>query len=218
MTFSSDELLYIDQALIICNKPAGLLSVPGRGADKQDSLLTRVQQIYPDTHLVHRLDMTTSGLMLMARSKHHQSLLGKIFEQRQIKKTYLAWVAGLPLQDQGSIELPLMPDWPARPRQKIDLQQGKYALTHYQVLKRLPAQQKSLLSIEPHTGRTHQIRVHLSALGHPILGDTLYAPIEHAYTHPRLMLHAWQLAFKHPDTQQPVCFKAEPDFELHDTI
>ena len=207
-------LVYIDQAIIVINKPAGLLSVPGKGEDKQDCLSRCVQEVYNDACIVHRLDMATSGLILMARGKNNQTLLSKLFEQRQIQKTYLAWVTGSPAQDNASIELPLMPDWPMRPKQKVDLQQGKYSLTHYRVLKRKPAPQQTLLEIEPYTGRSHQIRVHLNAIGHPILGDTLYAPTEHVTPYSRLMLHAWKLAFKHPTTHEQISFETPPEFDF----
>lgn len=211
---SLNGLIYADQAIIVMNKPAGLLSVPGRGEDKQDCLSRRVQMVYEDALIVHRLDMATSGLILMGRGKQNQSLLSQLFEQRQVQKMYLAWVAGLPKQDEGSVELPLMTDWPNRPRQKVDHEQGRYALTHYCVLKRLPELNKTLLAVEPYTGRSHQIRVHLNAIGLPILGDMLYAPVEHTNNIPRLMLHAWKLAFKHPVTGEDMSFEVKPNFSL----
>jgi len=191
------NLVYLDAALLLVNKPAGLLSVPGRGADKQDCLARRVQAEYPDALIVHRLDMQTSGLLLLARGKAMQRRLGIAFAQRQVDKRYLAVVEGRLPASSGDIDLPLNADWPNRPRQKVDLLAGKPSLTRYRVLSHDPAAGTSRLALWPETGRSHQLRVHLQALGHPIVGDALYGtPL--AGKERRLLLHADHLAFVHP--------------------
>lgn len=200
------DLVHEDEWLLVLNKPAGLLSVPGRGADKQDSLAHRVQSRYPGARVVHRLDMETSGLLLMARDRETQRLLGQAFEHRQVGKRYSAVVAGLVSTASGSIELPLIADWPNRPRQKVDKARGKPALTHYRVLARDTALQRTRISLTPVTGRSHQLRVHLQSIGHPIIGDRLYA-IEQAHLQAeRLLLHAERLSLRHPRSGEPVAF------------
>lgn len=215
---NSQWIVYLDHQLIVLNKPAGLLSVPGRGLEKQNSLAQQVQHIYPDACVVHRLDMATSGLLLMARGKNSHSILSKTFAQRNIQKTYLAWVAGCPKEIEHTIDLPLGADWPRRPRQKVDLLEGKPSQTHYRILQHAPDQNQSLALISPLTGRSHQIRLHMSAIGHPILGDTMYAPVEYAYAYPRLMLHAWQLRFSHPETGKWMHVEARPDFAISESV
>ncbi|MCX9154938.1 RluA family pseudouridine synthase [Niveibacterium sp. 24ML] len=200
---SGFRLLYADDALLALDKPAGLLSVPGRGEDKQDCLSARVQASYPDAQIVHRLDMATSGILLMARGAPMQRLLSIAFQTRALEKHYVAIVSGLMPDDAGSIDLPLAADWPQRPRQKVDLHLGKPSLTHWQVLARDPVQGRSTVRLTPVTGRSHQLRVHLQALGHPILGDALYASGADA-AHPRLMLHACTLRLAHPLTGAPL--------------
>jgi tRNA pseudouridine32 synthase / 23S rRNA pseudouridine746 synthase len=190
----SIAIVYADLHLVVVNKPAGLLAVPGRGADKADCVSLRVQQIYPNALIVHRLDQATSGLMLLARGPAMQRALSLLFEKRQVHKEYVAVVHGLVTQDAGSIDLPLMADWPARPRQKVDLLHGKTALTHYRVLARDLQTQTTRLALEPITGRTHQLRVHLSAMGHRIVGDGLYGSAEGGQ---RLHLHAQRLGLTH---------------------
>jgi tRNA pseudouridine32 synthase / 23S rRNA pseudouridine746 synthase len=206
-------LVYADSDLVVVDKPAGLLAVPGRGADKADCASLRVQQHYPDALVVHRLDQATSGLMLLARGLAMQRALGRLFETRQVHKAYIAVVHGLVALDTGSIDLPLAADWPARPRQKVDLMLGKAALTHYRVLSRDQVAQTSRLALEPITGRTHQLRVHLAALGHPIVGDTLYGGALPEQAAPqgmagRLLLHAQQLELVHPARAQPMLWQA----------
>ena len=199
------NLVYLDAALLLVNKPAGLLSVPGRGADKQDCLARRVQAEYPDALIVHRLDMQTSGLLLLARGKEMQRRLSIAFAQRQVDKRYLAVVEGRLPASSGDIDLPLNADWPNRPRQKIDLLAGKPSLTRYRVLSHDPAAGTSRLALSPETGRSHQLRVHLQALGHPIVGDALYGT-RVAGKEQRLLLHADHLAFVHPASGAPMCF------------
>ena len=195
-------LLFADDALLVLNKPAGLLCVPGRGADKQDCLSARVQADFPDALVVHRLDMGTSGLVLMARSPAVQRVLGDAFAARQVHKRYEALVDGTvaaPAQDWEVIDLPLLLDWPNRPRSKVDWTHGKPSTTRWQVLEPMPGPPAATrLALEPVTGRSHQLRVHLQALGHPIVGDPLYASTEVAERTPRLMLHACALALAHP--------------------
>lgn len=205
------DVLHIDDALLVLNKPAGLLSVPGRGADKQDSLTTRVQAIYPDALVVHRLDMDTSGLVLMALSQESQRQLNHMFSERQVEKQYTAIVSGLVQQDKGQVELPLISDWPNRPRQMVDHMNGKPALTLYKVMSRDAHTNTTRIQLKPVTGRSHQLRVHMQALGHPIIGDPLYANDDHTCT-PRMMLHASALGLKHPVTQARLKIQHPPDF------
>jgi len=192
------EVLHHDDALIVVDKPAGLLAVPGRGADKQDCLAARVQARWPDARVVHRLDMATSGLMLFARSVEMQRCLSRCFEMRRVDKQYIAVVHGRLPAASGCIELPLAADWPRRPLQKVDLLLGRPALTKWQVLGVDDVLGTTRLALQPLTGRTHQLRVHLSAIGHPILGDALYAPPAMQQRAGRLLLHASGLAFDHP--------------------
>lgn len=204
------DILHIDDALLVLNKPTGLLSVPGRGADKHDSLSVRVQAIYPDALVVHRLDMDTSGLVLMARSQESQRKLNHMFSERQVEKQYTAIVAGLVQQDKGKIDLPLVCDWPNRPRQMVDHTNGKPALTIYKVVSRDAHTNTTRIQFTPVTGRTHQLRVHMQALGHPISGDPLYGE-KSAYA-PRMMLHASALRLEHPVTQARLEIQHPPDF------
>jgi tRNA pseudouridine32 synthase/23S rRNA pseudouridine746 synthase len=199
------EFLYVDDALLVVNKPAGLLAVPGRGPDKQDCLAALVTQHYPGACVVHRLDMATSGLMLFARNADMQRRLSRVFALRQIDKNYVALVAGTPPAS-GEITLPIGPDWPNRPLQKVDPLNGKPALTRFTRLG--SCTQGARLLLEPVSGRTHQLRLHLAAIGHPILGDTLYggAPAE------RLMLHAAALDFFHPANGEKLVFQSPAPF------
>lgn len=211
-------LIYIDEHLLVLDKPAGLLAVPGRGADKRDCLASRVQAEYPEALVVHRLDMATSGLMLMARSEATQKQLSRMFAERQVDKTYIAIVDGRLDQDSGDIDLPLITDWPNRPKQKIDHDIGKPALTHYRVLAYTPAQDTSRVELKPHTGRTHQLRLHMQALGHPILGDPLYAPDAVHRRSPRLLLHAAGLHFRHPANGLPLNLQSDmPSLDFSNT-
>ena len=205
-------LIHIDDALLVLDKPAGLLAVPGRGADKQDCLSARVQQRYPEALIVHRLDMATSGLLVMARSPEAQRALSKAFAARQVHKRYVAVVQGaLPPPDTadgwGAIDLPLILDWPNRPLSKVDFATGKPSLTRWRVARSGQTGEASpttRVELEPVTGRSHQLRVHLLALGHPILGDALYAPPEVQALSPRLLLHACELTLPHPATAEPL--------------
>lgn len=201
------ELLYTDEHLLLAVKPAGLLSVPGRGPDKQDCLSARVQHHFPDARVVHRLDMATSGLMLFARGTAIQRTLSIMFQQREIAKRYIAVCRGTLNAAQGEIDLPLIPDWPNRPLQRVDVQHGKPSLTRYRVLQQ--ARDRARVELEPVTGRSHQLRLHLAAIGHPILGDALYGD---AHSAPRLLLHACSLRFNHPQSGESLHFEHAPAF------
>jgi len=201
-------IVHADAALIAVDKPAGMLAVPGRGEAKQDCVATRVQARFGDALVVHRLDMATSGVMLLARGIAVQRALGHAFARREVHKRYVAVVEGLVADDAGEIDLPLAADWPNRPRQKIDASSGKASLTRYRVLARDTAANTTRLELEPVTGRTHQLRVHLLGIGHPIVGDGLYAAPAHA----RLLLHASCIALVHPALGQPLTLQCEPPF------
>lgn len=186
-------LVQADAWLVAADKPAGLLCVPGRGPDKADCLSARVAAQWPDARVVHRLDMATSGLVVLGRGAAMQRALSTAFAERRVLKQYEAVVAGLVADAQGEIDLPLAADWPNRPRQQVDRVAGKPSLTRWQVLQRDAAQGTTRLRLHPVTGRTHQLRVHLAAIGHPILGDALYAGPAWAGAAARLLLHACQL-------------------------
>lgn len=203
------DILYQDDLIIVANKPAGLLSVPGKLEGRADCLVSRLQAAHWDTLLVHRLDCDTSGVMIFARTKKAQGFLGQEFEQRRAKKTYVARVAGEMAGEAGHVDLPLCADWPNRPRQMVNHEQGRPAQTDWQVIGRAPGETRVRLS--PLTGRSHQLRVHMLALGHPILGDPIYAEGA-AANHPRLMLHAETLALHHPGSGDWVEFTAPCPF------
>ena len=226
MSADAMQALYVDDALLVLDKPADLLTVPGRGADKQDCLATRAQALWPDALVVHRLDMATSGLLLMARSKAVQRALSDAFAQRLIHKRYLAVVDGTvaPQDDPwGLIDLPIALDWPNRPLRVIDPERGKPSATRWRILSPDERGQSlatgtghcetnTRLELVPLTGRSHQLRVHLKALGHPILGDRLYADAAQAARTTRLMLHAWRLKLAHPVTGAALSFESPPPF------
>ena len=197
--------LHADDDLLVLDKPPGLLCVPGRGPDKQDCLSTRAQALWSDALIVHRLDQPTSGLVLMARGLPMQRALSRIFAERRVHKRYQAVVAGLPQPDDtaddegwSAIALPIAADWERRPLRVVDAQRGQPSLTRWRVLDVDRALGCTRLELEPVTGRTHQLRVHLAALGHPILGDMLYANAAQQASAPRLLLHACTLEFAHP--------------------
>lgn len=203
---------FSDDAIVVAEKASGLLSVPGRGPDRQDCLSARVQAQFADALIVHRLDMETSGLMLFARGIESQRVLSRAFETREVGKRYVAVVAGLIDEDEGSIDLPLICDWPNRPRQMVDHELGKPSLTRYRVLSRDATMHTTRVSLMPVTGRSHQLRVHMAALRHPMLGDSLYAPPGVQALSPRLLLHATELRFAHPVTGQALTFASEAPF------
>ncbi|NOX76885.1 MAG: RNA pseudouridine synthase [Gammaproteobacteria bacterium] len=198
------NILYQDSHLLVVNKPTGLLTVPGRSPEKNDSLIVRVQHSFPEALIVHRLDMPTSGIVLLARSKAAQSALSGLFQKRQVEKRYVAVVAGQLEPHSGEIDLPLITDWPNRPRQKVDFETGKPSLTRYRVVGDGGSHEMSRVALFPETGRSHQLRVHMLSLGHPILGDNLYAPQSVRALSPRLLLHAELLAFTHPFSKEPL--------------
>ena len=207
--------LYVDDALVVLDKPSGLLSVPGRGEDKQDCLSARVQARYSDALIVHRLDMATSGLMVMARGAAMQRELSKAFAAREVSKRYVAVVAGrleTPVDDWGVIDLPIVADWPNRPLRKIDYQTGKPSVTRWRVMAYDDAASTTRVELEPVTGRSHQLRLHMRELGHPMLGDALYAPPGVQAMAGRMLLHASRLAFLHPATDERVFFDSPVPF------
>lgn len=210
--FGPIEIVYEDEYLLIANKPAGMLSVPGRGPDKQDCLINRLIVDYPNAKTVHRLDMATSGLLIFALSSESQKALGRLFENRQVDKEYQALVSGMVANDEGKIDLPLICDWPNRPRQKVCHEHGKPSQTEYRILHRDNITNSTRVALHPITGRSHQLRVHMQALGHPILGDFFYADDDAFAASPRLCLHAHKLHFKHPLTDEIVSVVSEPAF------
>lgn len=204
------DILYHDDQLLIVEKPAGLLSVPGKGEARADCVIDRLRGAFPQVLLVHRLDLDTSGVMVFALTPAAQRHLGLQFERRHVRKTYLARVWGEIAATEGMIDLPLIVDWPNRPRQKVDHQNGKPALTRWKVLRR--ADSTTRLRLFPETGRSHQLRVHMQALGHPILGDPLYATGAALDAAPRLQLHAESLRLRHPDGGRGVTFRSACPF------
>lgn len=199
------RILFVDEHLLAIDKPAGLLSVPGRV--EPDCAWARVRASHDDALVVHRLDMATSGLLLFARGPAMQSLLGRAFAARAVRKGYVAEVQGLVCEDAGTIALPLAANWPNRPLQRVDHERGKPSTTHWRVLARDATRGTTRLALEPLTGRSHQLRVHLQAIGHAIVGDALYgAPGA------RLMLHAEQLELAHPATGEPLRLLAPVPF------
>jgi tRNA pseudouridine32 synthase / 23S rRNA pseudouridine746 synthase len=203
------SFLHEDAQLLALDKPAGLLSVPGKLPGRQDSLLTRLQAARWDALLVHRLDCDTSGVILFARTKQAQGFLGQEFEKRRAQKTYIARLQGEVSGESGTIDLPLGSDWDYRPRQKVDPVNGRPAQTDWQVIGRTPGETRVRLT--PLTGRSHQLRVHMLALGHPILGDQIYAP-DTVARHPRLMLHAESLSLHHPASKDRISLAAPVPF------
>ncbi len=201
-------MLYADDAVLVACKPAGLLAVPGRGPAGADNLLARLQALHPDAIVVHRLDMATSGLMVYARGATAQRTLSMAFEARRVGKRYEAVVEGCVVGDEGEIDAPLAADWPNRPRQQVDAERGKPSLTQWRVLQRGP--DTTRLALTPVTGRTHQLRVHLQHIGHPVRGDALYAPAP--LQAPRLLLHATHLSFNHPASGLPLSFDSPAPF------
>ena len=207
------EVLHVEPALVVLVKPPGLLSEPGRGPDKRDSLLVRAQAVYPDARIVHRLDMMTSGVIVLARETLAHACLSEAFRERAVDKRYEALVHGRPAVDAGAIDLPLIVDWPNRPRQVVCHDTGKPSLTHYRVIGTTALDGVGPLTrvaLEPVTGRTHQLRVHLAALGCPIAGDPFYGV--GGDPSPRMMLHACRLAFAHPLTGVALVFESPVPF------
>ncbi len=217
------DIIYCDESLLVVNKPAGLLSVPGRGSEKSDSLTARVQIEFPDALSVHRLDMDTSGLLLFARGADVHRRLSRLFRERAVMKRYIAIVAGRVDAQSGAVDLPLAADWPNRPKQKVAFANGKHSLTRYRLLANAKYTfqtaihsgqhlcDASRIELEPVTGRTHQLRVHMAAIGHPVLGDGLYGG-NSSKAADRLLLHACKLSFIHPSTAKLLTLASEPEF------
>lgn len=203
------SILYQDQVVLVVDKPSGLLSVPGKLEGRADCLEARLRKAFPNALLVHRLDCDTSGVMIFARNKAAQGFLGQEFEQRRAQKTYIARVRGVIAADNGRVDLPLGTDWPNRPRQMVDFDKGRAAVTDWQVIGR--ERNETRVRLTPHTGRSHQLRVHMLEIGHPILGDPIYDE-DNAAHWPRLMLHAETLALHHPETKALTSFQAPCPF------
>ena len=212
--------LHLDDWLLVADKPAGLLSVAGRGPAGENCLHARVRRQWPDALVVHRLDMATSGLMVFARTLEAQRTLSRAFASREVEKRYVAVVAGLPrpaapdADGWSEIDLPLAADWPARPRQKVDAAHGRPSLTRWRASGDAPGPWGigTLVELEPVTGRSHQLRVHLAAIGHPVVGDALYAPEPLARAAPRLLLHAERLALAHPADGRRMAWRSDAPF------
>lgn len=204
-------ILYQDQHIMVVNKPSGLLSVPGRLPEHNDSIMSRIQHQYPQAESVHRLDMATSGVMVIALNKIAERELKRQFRERLTEKVYIARIWGHPNVDEGLIDLPLICDWPNRPKQKVCFTSGKSAQTNYQVLSR-ETNNTSRIKLMPITGRSHQLRVHMQALGHPILGDRFYAPEQARIMADRLQLHAQKLTLFHPVFGNSITFRCKEDF------
>ena len=216
------EIIYQDNDLVVLNKQSGLLTVPGRLPEHQDCLENRVKRVLPTATVVHRLDMATSGLLIMALNKPAHVAISRQFEQRKISKSYIANIYGRLEQEQGEVNLPLICDWPNRPKQKVDHDNGKKSLTHYKILKRLCVEKSNdgacdeettLVELTPITGRSHQLRVHMLSIGHPIVGDRLYAHDKALALSERLQLHAKSLQFTHPVTGEILDFLMKCPFE-----
>ena len=204
------DILYLDRDIIAMNKPSGLLSNPGRQPEHYDSVWSRVIRDYPHSHIVHRLDMTTSGLMILALNKEAERHLKAQFRERVTEKIYYARVYGVLDHDSGTVDLPLICDWENRPIQKVCHETGKPSITHYSVVRR--GDNETLVRLHPITGRSHQLRVHMMAIGHPILGDRFYSNEEAQAMAPHLQLHATELTLIHPYRQEPMHLFAPCEF------
>ena len=210
------DIIFQDKDIVVLNKSSGLLSVPGRLPEHQDCLQNRVQRVLPTATIVHRLDMATSGIIIMALNKPAHVAISRQFEQRKTKKSYIARVFGKVAEIEGSVDLPLICDWPNRPKQMVDHDNGKKSLTNYSVLSystMSSGDESTLIELRPITGRSHQLRVHMLALGHPILGDRLYAHEKALTISPRLQLHARNLSLTHPVTGELLCFVSPCPFD-----
>lgn len=209
---SPTRILFEDDTIVLAEKPTNLLTTPGRGPDKQDCLYSRLLKNYPNLRVVHRLDMATSGLVIFAQNHLSQVAMSKLFEQRLIHKTYIALVSGHLALKTGDIDLPLVCDWDNRPIQKVCHETGKAAQTRYSVLEYDEIANTTRVQLEPLTGRSHQLRVHMLSMGHPIVGDALYHPDVSQTENSRLLLHAYKLEFIHPVTQEPVAITSDLPF------
>lgn len=210
------EIVYQDDHLLLVNKPAGLLTVPGKGPDKADCMISRLQEKWSRANVVHRLDMATSGILVVALTPTAHRELSKQFQNRETSKEYIAVVYGSLLATEGTVDLPLITDWPNRPRQKVCHESGKPSQTLWQVIPtpntRKPLAHSTRVKLTPITGRSHQLRVHMLSLGHPIIGDNLYGCETSINMAPRLLLHARKLTITHPISQTTITAIAEADF------
>ena len=209
------EIIYQDDYLLAVNKPHGLLSVPGRGEDKQDCVINRMLTMFPDAKVVHRLDCHTSGVMLLALGIDMQRALSRLFHDRMVEKEYIAQAAGEVAGQSGVIDIPMRGDPDNRPLQIVDYEHGKHAKTNWQLLGTEELQSGEMVSrlkLIPVTGRTHQLRLHCAMLGHPIIGDRLYNEGDQLGIVKRMMLHARRLRLKHPLTGEVLDIVSEPDF------
>lgn len=207
--------IYVDEHLLVISKPPFLLSVPGRGPENSDCVITRLQRKYPSVLLAHRLDLDTSGVMIFARTHQAQTAINRAFQERRVDKQYDAIVEGLVNENEGTVDLPLAPDWQNRPRQKVCREKGKSTLTRYRVVARNPDKHCTHLRLMPVTGRSHQLRIHCRELGHPIIGCDLYAPDDICARSERLLLHASDIAVNHPDHGLWQHFKSAVPFLAH---
>lgn len=205
-------LVHVDEEIIVIDKPSGLFTIPGRGPENADSAITRLQATYPEAIIIHRLDLDTSGLLVVPRTFLGRSTLSRQIRERTMRKEYEAVVWGIVADDEGSIDLPLERDMDNRPKVKVDHVNGKASLTHWRVLRRDAANNRTLLRLSPPTGRQHQLRIHLASIGHPILGCDLYAHDNAYRAMPRLMLHAALLGFAHPATGDWIEFESPSRF------
>jgi tRNA pseudouridine32 synthase / 23S rRNA pseudouridine746 synthase len=206
------EILHHEKKFLIINKPAGLLSVPGRNPANHDSVLTRLAAIYPGSSIAHRLDFDTSGIMVIPLTKLALSEISKQFQSREVSKTYTAIVSGIVEPESGEIDLPIAADPDNRPKYKICAVEGKKSLTKFNVIERSIKENSTRLFLHPVTGRSHQLRLHLQAIGHPILGDVFYADEESKRKSSRLLLHATEIEFQHPDKNILVNFHSPVPF------
>ena len=210
------DVVYLDEAMVVVCKPPGLLSVPGRGEGRQDCMISRVCQRYADALTVHRLDMATSGLLVLARGTVMQRVLSTSFQDRRVDKRYVALLHGVLSCDEGEVNLPLITDWPNRPMQMVCHERGKPSRTRYQVQDRVVIGDgqagQTRVALEPITGRSHQLRVHMLAMGHPIVGDPLYGDQGLQASFPRLMLHASQLDLPHPISGELISLRSPSPF------
>ena len=203
------DILYHDEFLLVINKPAGVLSVPGRGPDKQDCMISRVQASYPNALIVHRLDMATSGILVLALDADTHRKLSRQFQQREVSKQYIEVVTGRPAPPADLIDKPKICDWPNRPRQRVCHETSKSAQTDWRLLKNEGTTARVRLS--PKTGRSHQLRVHMLSLGHPILGDPFYATGD-ALNFPLMLLHSEELRFNHPQGRPSTKIRSKAPF------
>jgi tRNA pseudouridine32 synthase/23S rRNA pseudouridine746 synthase len=215
ITPSADWILYEDDDIIIVNKPSGLLSVPGKRDEHKHCALSHLHLSHPDALIVHRLDMDTSGILLLARNKPSHRNLSIQFQERRINKVYYAHCAGVLEKPSGAINLPMRCDWERRPRQIIDFVSGRSAQTEWQLVKQMG--DYFSVNLHPVTGRSHQLRLHMKSLGHPILGDNFYSDANSYLMAPRLLLHAQELSFHHPTINKKItitkaaAFNPDPD-------